>query len=175
MKTRRRWPAAILSLSSLLSLPSFLAGCHRSDPPLNLAAAARTRQARIFMISVEHGGISGPKAGCGGSAKPVNVELPVPTPALQGSLKELLAAGKRYESAGLYNSLANSPLRIERIERSGATARIYLAGYLELGGECDGSNVLAQLTETAIQFRDLDKAEFFLDGKPLRELLNGRG
>jgi len=164
MKTRH---AAILSLLSLLS---FLAGCHRSDPPPDLAAGARTRQARIFMMS--HARVSGRRAGCGGRAKAVKVELPVATPALQGSLEALLDAGNRYESAGFYNSLANSPLRIERVERAGPTARIYLSGYLELGGECDGSNVLTQLTETATQFHDLDKAEFFLDGKPLRELLS---
>ena len=169
MKTHRRL-CVFLSLSSLLSLLSFLAGCHRSDPPLDLSAGARTRQTRIFMMS--HAGVSGRRAGCGGHAKPVQVELPVATPALQGSLEALLAAGDRYESAGLYNSLANSPLRIERVERTGTTARIYLSGYLELGGECDGTNVLTQLTETAVQFRDLDKAEFFLDGKPLRKLLS---
>ena len=172
MKTRRRL-SVFLSLSSLVSLVSLLAGCHRSDPPLDLSAGTRTRQTRIFMMS--HAGVSGRRAGCGGHAKPVQVELPVATPALQGSLEALLAAGNRYENAGLYNSLANSPLRIERVERTGTKARIYFTGYLELGGECDGSNVLTQLTETATQFQDLDRAEFFLDGKPLRELLSGKG
>jgi len=170
---RRRLPAAILSLSSLLSLPSLL-GCHRSDPPLALDAGAQTRQARIFMIALDRGAASSPKAGCGGNAKAVEVELPVAAPALRGSLEALLAAGDRYESAGLYNSLAHSPLRLERLERTGAAVRIYLDGYLELGGDCDGSNVLAQLTETATQFRDVDKAELFLDGKPLLELLDGK-
>src|SRR6185295_6274369 len=125
---RRRLPAAILSLSSLLSLPSLL-GCHRSDPPLALDAGAQTRQARIFMIALDRGAASSPKAGCGGNAKAVEVELPVAAPALRGSLEALLAAGDRYESAGLYNSLAHSPLRLERLERTGAAVRIYLDGY----------------------------------------------
>lgn len=151
-----------------------LAGCKRSDAPLDLNAGARIRQARIFLISTRDGKVAGPEVGCGGRAVPIEVELPAPAPALQGSLKALLEAGKRYEGAGLYNSLAHSPLRIERIERRGGSARIYLAGYLELGGECDSPRVLSQLTETATQFRDLKKAEFFLDGKPLRALLAGK-
>jgi hypothetical protein len=96
-------------------------------------------------------------------------------PALWGSLEAVLSAGKRYESQGLYNALANSPLRIQKIERAGGTARIYLAGYLEIGGECDSPRVLSQLTETATQFQDVDKAELFLDGKPLAALLSGKG
>lgn len=150
------------------------AGCNRVDSPPDLNAGDRTRQARIFLISIDEG-VLGQQVGCGDRAVPVDVELPLSTPALEGSLEALLAAGKRHESAGLYNAIADSPLRLERIERSGNAVRIYLAGYLELGGECDSPRVLAQLSETATQFRDVETAELFLDGKPLRELLSGKG
>ncbi|HEX9941108.1 MAG TPA: GerMN domain-containing protein [Thermoanaerobaculia bacterium] len=175
MRARRRPPLAILSLLSLLSFLSFLPGCQREPSPEGLAAGATTRKARIFLISIEDHGAAGPAVGCGDSAVPVEVDLPAPGPALRGSLKALLTAGRSHESAGYYNALANSPLRLQRIERSGDTARIYLTGYLELGGECDSPRVLSQLTETATQFRDLESAEFFLDGKPLRDLLSGKG
>ena len=166
---------SILSSLPLLSLLSLLAGCQRPEPAPSVEAAASTRRARIFMISVKDGAVAGPGAGCDGKIAPVEVELPAPSPALRGSLEALLAAGDQYQNAGLYNALANSPLRLERVERKGATARIYLDGYLELAGECDGASALSQLTETATQFRDLTEAELFLDGKPLRELLNGKG
>ena len=165
---RRSW-----SLSSLLSLLSLLAACHRDLPPQDLAAGATTRRAHIFLISeAKRGKLA---VGCGDSPVAVEVELPAPRPALRGSLEALLAAGKGYESAGYYNALANSPLRLERIERSRGRAQVYLSGYLELGGECDSSRVLSQLTATATQFRDLQQAEFFLAGKPLADLLSGRG
>jgi sporulation and spore germination protein len=162
-------------LWSLLSLLSFSAACERADLPQTLSAGSRTRKTRIFMVQLERGKASGPEIGCGGSLEAVEVELPVPTPALRGSLEALLDAGEQYQSAGFYNSLAHSPLRLQRIERKGGAAKIYLAGYLELGGDCDGSRVLEQLTETATQFRDVSQAEFFLDGKPLRDLLSGKG
>jgi sporulation and spore germination protein len=172
MRARRQLPLPMLaSLLSLLSLLSFLPGCNRAEPPLDLDAGAPTQKARIFMIELEDGN----EADCDGEVVAVEVDLPAPARALEGSMEALLAAGRRHDSAGLYNALANSPLRIDRIERKGDAARIYLAGYLELGGECDSPRVLSQLTETATQFRDLRKAEFFLDGKPLRELLSGKG
>lgn len=165
---RVRWLPSFLLLYALVS-------CHRADSPQGLGTGATTRRARIFLIAIEDHGKAGPDVGCGDSAVPVEVELPAPKPALRGSLEALLSAGKSHESAGYYNALANSPLRLQRIERSGDRARIYLTGYLELGGECDSPRVLSQLDETATQFRDLQKAEFFLDGKPLADLLSGKG
>jgi sporulation and spore germination protein len=159
-------------LLSLLPLLSLVSACHRDDPPQNLAASATTRKAQIFLIAVDTRGKLA--VGCGDSTVPVEVELPAPGPALRGSLEALLAAGKSYETAGYYNALANSPLRLQRIELSGDRARVFLAGYLELGGECDSPRVLSQLTATATQFRDLQKVEFFLDGKPLADLLSGK-
>jgi len=171
MSTRRK----IVSLVSLVSFLSLSLACNRADLPQALSAGSRTRKARIYLVSIERGKATGPEIGCGGSLEALEVELPVPTPALQGSLEALLDAGQQHQSAGFYNSLANSPLRIERIEHNGGKARVDLSGYLELGGECDGSRVLEQLTETATQFRDVTKAEFFLGGKPLRKLLSGKG
>ncbi|HEV2856746.1 MAG TPA: GerMN domain-containing protein [Thermoanaerobaculia bacterium] len=156
-------------------LLSVLAGCRRNEAPQDVNATAKVRKARIFLIAIEDHGSAGPAVGCGDSAVPVEADLPAPSPALWGSLETLLSAGKRYESAGFYNALANSPLRVERIDRSGSTVRIYLNGYLEIGGECDSPRVLSQLTETATQFPDVEKAEIFLDGKPLERLLSGKG
>jgi Sporulation and spore germination len=159
-----------------LALFAVLTGCRQqSEAPQDVNATAKVRKARIFLISIEGKGTAGAEVGCGDSAVPVEADLPAPAPALWGSLETLLAAGKRYESAGFYNALANSPLRVQRIERSGSTARIYLTGYLEIGGVCDSPRVLSQITETATQFQDVDKAEIFLDGKPLDELLSGKG
>ncbi len=165
----------IAAILSLLSFLAGLAGCNRADPPQALNASEQARTVQIFLVALEDGASPGAEAGCDGSVVPVAVDLPAPSPALRGSLAALLAARDGHQSAGFYNALAHSPLRVERIERAGPTARIYLAGYLELGGGCDGSRALAQLTETVTQFRDVDTAELFLDGQPLRELLEGKG
>lgn len=153
-----------------------LAGCspRSSDAPADLKAGQTVRKAYIYLISIE-GKQAGPKVGCGDTAVPVEVELPLDSPALAGSLDALLDAGKRHEKAGFYNALANSPLKVQRVDLSGGSARVDLTGYVEIGGECDSPRVLDQLTRTATQFSDVKDAEFFLDGKPLRDLLSGKG
>lgn len=156
---------------TLLLAALFLAGCNGEKAAQDVNATAMVRKARIFLISTDDKG----PVGCGDTSVPVEAELPAPAPALWGSLETLLTAGKHYESSGLYNALANSPLRVERIDRAGSTVRIYLTGYLEIGGACDTPRVLSQLTETATQFPDVDEAEIFLDGKPLSALLSGKG
>ena len=61
------------------------------------------------------------------------------------------------------------------IARAGPEVRVHLNGYLEVGGTCDSPRVLAQLTETALQFRDVQRVTFYLEWKPLAGLLSGKG
>jgi hypothetical protein len=163
-------------LKRLCLLLILLAGCFSrpGDAPRDVEAGRTIRKARIYLISIE-GKQAGPKVGCGDTTVPLEVELPLDSPALAGSLDALLDAGKRHEPAGLYNALDHSPLKVQRIDLKGGSARIDLTGYLEIGGECDIPRVLDQLTRTATQFSDVKEAEFFLDGKPLRDLLSGKG
>jgi Sporulation and spore germination len=149
--------------------------CARSDSAQGLDAGTRTRKVRIFVISLNDKGAAGRAVGCGDSAVPLEMDLPSPQPALEGALTALLTLDDRPQPSGLYNALAHSPLKLERIERSGPEVRVYLTGYVELGGECDTPRVVAQLTETALQFDDVQRAQFYLDGKPLQQALSLKG
>jgi hypothetical protein len=161
-----RW----LALALLLGLSCGTSG--ETEEPVDLRAAAVTGRVRVFLIAPQDGGALGRRIGCGDSAVPVAVDLPQPAPALEGALRALLAMDARYDRAsGLYNALFASPLEIRKIERAGAEARVYLSGYLEIGDRCDGERVLAQLTETALQFQDVQRVQIWLEDRPLRELL----
>ncbi|HEX2644327.1 MAG TPA: GerMN domain-containing protein, partial [Thermoanaerobaculia bacterium] len=81
------------------------------------------------------------------------------------------AEGSPDAAQGYYNALYASPLKVARIDRNGAEVRVHLTGYLEIADGCDGSRALAQLTETALQFSDVQRAQFLLEGQPLRDLL----
>jgi sporulation and spore germination protein len=148
--------------------------CARSDSAQGLDAGTRTRKVRVYVIALNDK-TAGRAVGCGDSAVPLELELPSPQPALEGALTALLSLDERPQTQGLYNALAHSPLKLDRIDRAGPEVRVYLTGYVELGGECDSPRVLAQLTETALQFQDVQRAQFFLDGKPLQGLLSGKG
>lgn len=163
----------VLLVPVVLSL--LLSGCQRSTPEAAEKSTETVTRARVYLIALEDESDAGSEGDCGGSAVPYEVNLSSPSPALGGTVEALLSLQERADGSGFYNALAHSPLKIERMVRSGPVVRIYLTGYLELGGECDAPRVLSQLTETATQFSDVETAEFFLDGKPLNELLSGRG
>jgi hypothetical protein len=174
-----RAPATRSALRRLLgaALAAGIFSCAQAGSvPDDLLAGDVTGRVRVFCIAVEDAGQSGRKVGCNDSALPVEVSLPRPTAALEGSLAALLAIHQRFEpTTGLYNALYASPLTLQRIERTGTQAKVYLDGYLALGGTCDNARVLAQLQETALQFEDVQVVQFYLGGKPLRDLLAGKG
>ncbi len=143
-----------------------------------LKAGTVTERVPVFLIALQDGGVDGRRIGCGDSAVAVEVPLERRQAALPGALDALLSMKQDYDTrSGLYNALHASRLEVERIDRTGAEVKIYLKGYLEIGGECDRPRVLAQLTETALQFPDVQRATFSLEGKPLAGpsgLLSGR-
>lgn len=149
--------------------------CNAGDQGTTLQAGTVTDRGRIYLIDEEDSG-AGRSLGCGDSAVAVEVPLERREAALQGSIEALLSMDEPYDTrSGLYNALHASRLKVERIDRSGAEVRVYLKGYLEIGGECDSPRVLAQLTETALQFPDVQRATFYLEGKPLAGLLPAKG
>ncbi len=164
-----RWP--------FLALLVGIACCSQGGADLSgLQADTPTENVRIFLIEREDGGILGRRTACNDSTVPVEVKLPRRMPALGGALETLLAMRGDGEDprSGLYNALHASPLRVANLQRRGGELRVRLEGYLELGDRCDGDRALAQLTETALQFPDIQAVFFFLGDKPLREALAGR-
>ena len=164
-----RWP--------FLALLVGIACCSQgTGSATNLQADTQTENVRIFLIEREDGGILGRKTNCNDSAVPVEVKLPRRMPALGGALEALLDMRGDAEDprSGLYNALHASPLRVANLQRRDSELRVRLEGYLELGDTCDGDRVLTQLTETALQFPDIQAVFFFLGDKPLREALAGR-
>jgi hypothetical protein len=144
----------------------------KSAPPDPAAVADRVR---VFLIAPKDGGRGGRQVACGDSAVPVEVTLPQRAPALEGALRALLAAGERYDrGSGLLNQLYASRLSLTGVERHDAQVKVRLTGYVELGDACDNARLLAQLTETVTQFRDISYVQFELDGQPLRDLLAAR-
>lgn len=152
-------------------IPLLLAGClacHRtgSPPPAEKSDEAAHR-VRLFLVA------PGPSGCDGDKILPAEVNLASPGPALEGALDALVSLGQRFEpTSGLYNALYGSRLRLKQVARSGSQVRVELTGYLEIGGPCDGSRILAQLQQTALQFEDLQQAQFYLEGTTLETLLS---
>jgi hypothetical protein len=161
----------------LITLLAGIASCSQGSPQkvaADLKATTRTERVRVFLIDPKK---SDPKGSCNDKAVPVEVDLPIATPALEGSLEGLFSLGRDpYDTrTGYYNALHASPLTLGKIERRGAEAVVQLNGYLELDDPCDGARALTQLQETVLQFKEIRHAQLYLEGKPLQDALAGRG
>lgn len=139
---------------------------------LALRGTEPTQRVRVFLIAPSDAGRLGRQVACADSAVGVEMSLASPQPALEGSLAALLALSTpHHEATGFHNPLYASPLAVERIERKGPEVNVHLTGYVELAGPCDASRLLAQLTETALQFQDVQHAVFYIGEERLNELV----
>lgn len=153
---------------SLALLLGALAGCGL----YGTRSTDEVDRVEIFFIAPDH------TLGDCRDDRPIGIEVALPRrqPALEGALAALLGKKDRFDTgSGLLHALYASPLRLRGVERSGRTAKIHLDGYLEWGNACDAARVRLQLERTALQFRDLERVEIDVGGRPLDELLAAAG
>lgn len=128
----------------------------------------------MFFIELEGGRNSSEQIGCGDRVTGVAAGESVPDP-LRFALQKLMDTRELRPAAGaLYNALHDMSLRIDSIAMQDSHAIIGLSGRFSYGGVCDAPRIEAQLTRTATQFPTVSTASFFINGKPLRELLSER-
>lgn len=162
----RRLPRPLIPLL-LAACLACNGACKRSSaPPPAERSDQIAHRVRLFLVA------PGPSGCDDDEILPVEVNLESPRPALEGALDALVSLDQRFEpTSGLYNALYGSRLRLKKVARSGSQVRVDLTGYLEVGGPCDASRILSQLQGTALQFEDLQQAQFYLEGNALDNLL----
>ena len=125
-------------------------------------------QVNIYLIGIGSG-----KVGCGDQVVAVKRNVAPTQAPLTAALNQLLSLHDQYYGqSGLYNTLYQSNLAVKSITRNGTTWNIYLTGTLRLGGVCDIPRVEAQLQRTALQFATVKRANYFINGVPLKTALS---
>ncbi len=126
----------------------------------------------LFYLAEGDGGASGPTVGCGDSAIAVTSPAISYTDPVEGALRTLLANhSERIGQSGLVNSLWQSRLVVDSIDRSKSPIIAHLSGTLTLGGVCDIPRVEQQLLLTAAQAAGGPVA-VTINGKTLSEALS---
>ena len=140
-------------------------------------AAEGPDHVNIYLVAIGDNGASGKAIGCGDSLIPVEVSITPTLGVLRAALNELfdLEGEQYYGESGLYNALYQSHLRIDDLVVTNGEALIKLKGDLVVGGECDGPRVEEQLKALALQFSTVNRVSIFINGQPLRDLLDLRG
>ena len=75
---------------------------------------------------------------------------------------------------GLYNSLDDSALKYVSAYFDGTTVVVNLTGTIRPGGTCDVPRLEAQLTHTAVSAVGAARAEIYVDGRRLADVLSLR-
>lgn len=126
----------------------------------------------LFYIAEGDGGASGPEVGCGDSAVAVTSPVVTFTDPVEGALRTLLADhSQQIGQSGLTNTLWQSQLAVDSIDRAGSTITAHLSGTLLMGGTCDIPRIEQQLLLTAARAAGAPVA-ITVNGKTLSEALS---
>jgi Sporulation and spore germination len=132
-------------------------------------------EASIYLVALEAS--EGEVIGCGDALVPVEITLQSTVQPIKEALNQLLAIRDQYYGeSGLYNALYQSNLKVDSVMLdSNKTATVNLSGEYMLGGVCDVPRFQAQLERTVTQYSSVNEVIFYINGKPLDEILSGAG
>jgi hypothetical protein len=124
----------------------------------------------VYFVSLDDGGSTGVRFGCNDSLVAVFHSSAGADDPLRSSLGILLGGGDPPD--GLYNSLDDSTLQYVSAYFDGTTVVVNLTWTLRPGGTCDIPRLEAQLTHTAVSAVGASRAEIYVDGRRLADILS---
>ncbi|MFC7847987.1 hypothetical protein ACFUTU_05870 [Arthrobacter sp. NPDC057388] len=128
----------------------------------------------VYYVAIDDGGRSGVRFGCNDSLVAVhNADSSITEP-LQAAMSRLLSGTGAPPVSGLYNALSASSLQYVSGYLDGTTVVVNLTGAVQPGGVCDLPRIEAQLTHTAVTAVGAVRAEIYVSGVPLTEVLGLR-
>jgi hypothetical protein len=138
------------------------------------ASGAASAGTAVYYVAIDDGGRSGVRFGCNDSLVAVhNTDSSITEP-LQAAMSRLLSGPGAPPASGLYNALEASSLQYVSGYLDGTTVVVNLAGAVHPGGVCDLPRIEAQLTHTAVTAVNAVRAEIYVSGVPLDEVLGLR-
>jgi hypothetical protein len=126
----------------------------------------------VYFVALDDGGSTGVRFGCNDSLVAVFHNPAAAEEPLRTALAILLGGGSTPD--GLYNSLDNSALKYLSAYFDGTTVVVNLTGTIRPGGTCDIPRLEAQLTHTAVSAVGAARAEIYVDGRRLADVLSLR-
>lgn len=144
-----------------------------TSPGIGTGAAPSVGTA-VYYVALDDGGRSGVRFGCNDSLVAVhNADSTISEP-LQAAMSRLLSGPGAPPASGLYNALSASSLQYVSGYLDGTTVVVNLTGAVQPGGVCDLPRIDAQLTHTAVTAVGAVRAEIYISGVPLADVLGLR-
>ena len=128
----------------------------------------------VYYVALDDGGTSGVRFGCNDSLVAVHDADPSIREPLHAAMSRLLSGPGAPPASGLYNALSSSTLQYVSGYLDGTTVVVNLTGSVQPGGVCDIPRIEAQLTQTAVTAVGATRAEIYVNGVSLAEVLSLR-
>jgi hypothetical protein len=170
-------PATTASSSPSAALPPESSPTQGAAVPAgNPPAPGGQQSGTAYFVLLDDGGSGGVRFGCNDSLVSVPLAAPLASEPLQSALQALLPGSSGGGSApdGLYNALASSSLSFVSGYFDGSTVVVNLSGSVSPAGTCDIPRIEAQLTQTAVTAVGATRAEIYVNGRRLAEVLSLR-
>jgi hypothetical protein len=138
----------------------------------NKSSSSSSQEIKIYLVALAGTDVQGKTIGCDDKLVAVTKSVNIEKTPLETSIAELLAAKDTEE---LKNYVKGIQLMLFQVTIAGGVGDVYLNGELTISGTCDIPRIREQLNETARQFSDLKKVNFYINTQPLEKYLNVAG
>lgn len=155
----------IILILALIALGTFWFACSNQN-------GGSTEEIKIYLVALEGTSQEGKIIGCNDKLVATTKSVKVEKTKLETSIGELIAAKDTEE---LKNYVKGFHLMLFQVTIAGGIGDVYLNGELNINGTCDIPRIREQLNETAKQFTDLKKVNFYINAQPLEKYLDIAG
>lgn len=164
----------IILMMCALILVGGLSGCGDKDFADDAVVDGNQSGTSIYLVKMDatefDDPLGAPSIGCDDQLVEVNVDKKLSP---QEALEELFAYEEFNEEDGIYNVFGLSDnLKVEKMLVQNDFAVVTLSEDLFVGGMCDDPRVRAQITETLMQFEEINGVDIFVGDEALNSYLS---
>ncbi len=123
----------------------------------------------VYYVALEGTELTGKPIGCNDLLVREEKNIVVERSPLEAALNELVTSTPKGE---LKNFIKGPQLMLVQVTIANGIADVYLKGDFNISGVCDIPRIQEQLSETAKQFSDLKKVNFYINDQTLDDYLS---
>ncbi|MEW6196136.1 MAG: GerMN domain-containing protein [Bacteroidota bacterium] len=160
---KRKYLASIFTLI----LITLITACGKDEN--EKAAEPKEQTVYIYYVALEGTQLTGKPIGCNDVLVREEKNVIIERSPLEAALNELVTSTPKGE---LKNFIKGPQLMLVQVTIANGIADVYLKGDFNISGVCDIPRIQEQLTETAKQFSDLEKVNFYINDQTLDNYLS---
>lgn len=133
------------------------------------SAETKEKTFNIYLIADPESNVEGEKTMCGDIVAPISETVPIERSEVEAAMNELFA---QKDTLQMHNYIQGPALLLYNVSVADDIADVYITGDFRIQIKCDVDRIRHQLYDTAKQFKELRKVNFYINNQPLDEYLS---